>query len=45
MVSKLLGHRQLSMTLRYAHAADQEVEAAAERIGNAIAKASNMSVA
>lgn len=44
VVSKLLGHRQLSMTVRYAHVADQEVEAAAERIGNAIAKAADMSV-
>ena len=44
VVSKLLGHRQLSMTLRYAHVADWEVEAAAERIGDAIARASEMSV-
>ena len=36
-VATLLGHRQISMTLRYAHIADREVEAAAERIGNAIA--------
>ena len=36
-VAKLLGHRQVSMTLRYAHVADREVEAAAERIGAAIA--------
>ncbi|MDE0241384.1 MAG: site-specific integrase [bacterium] len=35
-VAKLLGHRQVSMTLRYAHVADREVEAAAERIGDAI---------
>lgn len=35
-VAKLLGHRQVSMTLRYAHVADREVEAAAERIGGAI---------
>ena len=35
-VARLLGHRQVSMTLRYAHVADREVEAAAERIGNAI---------
>ncbi len=34
-VARLLGHRQLSMTLRYAHVADREVEAAAERIGTA----------
>lgn len=35
-VAKLLGHRQVSMTLRYAHVADRDVEAAAERIGRAI---------
>ncbi len=35
-VSRLLGHRQVSMTLRYAHVADSEVEAAAERIGEGI---------
>ena len=32
-VARLLGHRQLSMTLRYAHVHDKEVEAAAERVG------------
>ena len=35
-VARLLGHRQVSMTPRYAHVADRDVEAAAERIGNAI---------
>ncbi len=35
-VAKLLGHRQVSMTLRYAHVHDTEVEAAAERIGRII---------
>ncbi len=35
-VARLLGHQQVSMTLRYAHVADREVEAAAERIGGAI---------
>ena len=44
VVSRLLGHRQLSMTMRYAHVADQEVEAAAERIGHVIAKACGISV-
>ena len=44
VVSKLLGHRHLSMTLRYAHVADQEVEAAAERIGNTIARACGLSI-
>ena len=36
VVAKLLGHKQLQMTLRYAHVGDHEVEAAAERIGKAI---------
>ena len=36
VVAKLLGHSQVTMTLRYAHASDKEVEAAAERIGAAI---------
>ncbi|MCY4609784.1 MAG: tyrosine-type recombinase/integrase [bacterium] len=35
-VARLLGHRQGSMTLRYAHVADREVEVAAERVGDAI---------
>ena len=35
-VARLLGHRQVSMTLRYAHVHDKEVEAAAERIGRII---------
>ena len=39
VVSRLLGHKQPSMTLRYAHVADREIEAAAERIGVAIARA------
>ena len=37
-VSKLLGHRQASMTLSYAYAADRELEAAAERVGQVIAR-------
>ena len=39
VVSRLLGHRRPSMTLRYAHVGDREVEAAAERIGAVIARA------
>ena len=35
-VARLLGHRQVSMTLRYAHVHDTEVEAAAERVGRII---------
>ncbi len=37
VVSKLLGHSQVTMTLRYAHSADKDVEAAAERVGARIA--------
>ena len=33
VVARLLGHRKVSMTFRYAHVRDPEVEAAAERIG------------
>ena len=33
MVSKLLGHRKTSMTLRYTHVSDQDTIEAAERIG------------
>ena len=33
VVSRLLGHSNPQMTLRYAHLADRDVEAAAERIG------------
>ena len=39
VVSRLLGHKRPSMTLRYAHVGDRETEAAAERIGAAIAGA------
>ena len=38
VVSRLLGHKRPSMTLRYAHVGDREIEAAAERIGTAIAR-------
>ena len=37
VVSRLLGHRDVRMTLRYAHLADKEIEAAAERVGVAMA--------
>ena len=33
--TRLLGHHNVAMTLRYAHAGDAEVAAAAERIGEA----------
>ena len=38
VVSRLLGHRRPSMTMRYAHVGDREIEAAAERVGTAIAQ-------
>ena len=38
IVARLLGHRHPSMTLRYAHIGDCEIEAAAERIGQTIAR-------
>ena len=36
VVSRLLGHSNLRMTLRYAHLGDREIEAAAERVGQSI---------
>ncbi len=39
VVSRLLGHKRPSMTLRYAHVGDREIETAAECIGAAIARA------
>ena len=37
VVSRLLGHSNVQMTLRYAHLSDRDIEAAAERVGSAIA--------
>ncbi len=37
VVSRLLGHSTVRMTLRYAHLADRDIEAAAERVGAGIA--------
>ena len=38
VVARLLGHRRADMTLRYTHVGDGEVEAAAERVGQSIAR-------
>ena len=38
VVARLLGHANVKMTLRCAHLADKEIEAAAERVGAAIAQ-------
>ena len=38
IVARLLGHRHPSMTLRYTHVGDREIEAAAERVGRTIAR-------
>lgn len=36
VVSRLLGHSNIRMTLRYAHLGDREIETAAERVGQSI---------
>ena len=36
VIARLLGHSDVSMTMRYAHVGDREIEAAAERIGKVI---------
>ena len=38
VVARLLGHRHPRMTLRYAHVGDSEIEAAAERVGQTVAR-------
>ena len=38
VVSRLLGHSNVNMTLRYAHLGDRDIEAAAERVGEAMAR-------
>ena len=38
VVARMLGHNDVSMTLRYAHLADRDIEAAAERVGGAMAE-------
>ena len=36
VVARMLGHSDVSMTMRYAHVGDREIEAAAERVGKII---------
>ncbi len=43
LVARLLGHSNVSMTMRYAHVGDREVEAAAERVGQKIGAALGLS--
>ena len=38
VVSRMLGHSNVRMTLRYAHLGDRDIEAAAERVGQEIAR-------
>ena len=38
IVARLLGHRSPSMTLRYTHVGDSDIEAAADRVGQTIAR-------
>ena len=38
VISRLLGHSNVQMTMRYAHLADRDLEAAAERVGAAMAE-------
>ena len=38
VVSRLLGHSNVRMTLRYSHLVEKDIEAAAERVGTALAR-------
>ena len=42
VVSRLLGHSDVKMTLRYAHLGDRDIEAAAARVGEAIGTLMNL---
>ena len=43
VVSRMLGHSNVRMTLRYAHLGDREIEEAAEKVGQAIAELMGLS--
>ena len=42
VISRLLGHSNVRMTLRYAHLADRDIEGAAERVGKAMSEVMNV---
>ena len=42
VVSRLLGHSNVKMTMRYAHLGDRDIEAAAERVGETIGALMNI---
>ena len=42
MIGKLLGHKQIESTARYAHLADDSVHASAERIAASLAEDMNI---
>ena len=42
VVSRMLGHSSVRMTLRYAHLGDRDIEAAAERVGRSVAAIMDM---
>ncbi len=44
VTARLLGHSDVRMTMRYAHVGDREIEAAAERIGDAMAQLMGLSL-
>ena len=43
VVAQLLGHSKVTMTLRYVHTGDREIQAAAERIGAKISECLGLS--
>ena len=45
VVSRLLSHSSTRMTMRYAHAADRDIEAAAERVGALVAEIMDLGAA